>query len=116
MRGLSLVSFCVISFCGAQISTFFSSSDLQAVQNKALTALQSPDTAKHAYFATQILESTQFKYTCNCQALATVLERSSTSHDVFYGLSSSQSCGCGGNANKDAESKIFADLKVRFIV
>jgi hypothetical protein len=115
MHAVTFFAICFLfwsSICEAQLANFFSSEDIADIGKKSLAALKSPKSAKDAYFATRILSASNTKYTCDCKTLASYLKGKPSSYDIFYGVSSSQSCGCDSPISNSFQNAILTDLKV----
>jgi hypothetical protein len=108
--GLGLALFLILLPAGAHVSFV----DVATLQKFALDSLQNPISLKDTHYATKILgtiNTTSFK--CNCPVIAKMTAAELNLMDIFYGVSSSTSCGCKiPEIPNDIQSKIKSSLKV----
>ena len=84
------------------------------MQKFALDTLQNPISLKDAHYATKILGTINTTdYKCNCPG---IVKKTTSDHnliDIFYGISSSTSCGCKvPEISNEIKSQIKSALKV----
>lgn len=113
-RFFALVTLAVLflSVSYAEISTTFSVEERNSVNAKAITSLSSPSSLRDAFFATGVLDASKSAYTCNCASIGKLLAKTTSTIDIYYGISSSNACKCGLEASKDAKSAVTKQLKV----
>lgn len=112
---LVVVLFVFLSVLGnAQLSSFVSSKQVDALTSKSTAILaSSTSSAEATFFAQKILKALKVKPQSDCKAIASKIESSTNSFDLFYSLEVSQGFGCPKiRLNKDQESALVAQSNV----
>ena len=108
----ALVGFCM-TFSHAQISEIISIQEIGNYKSLALTALSHPKTLSDTFYATQILKSVKASgFSCNCASIAKMISQATSNLVVYYGVMTSESCGCTAGVSEAIKTSAMSGLKV----
>jgi len=101
-----------VAACHAQLTSFYSPTELALRQTAAKKYLLEPDNLQTAYYQARILEITKAKHIdCSCPALESLVrDREASPLSVYYGLKAAQLCGCTVKPLRSVEDAIEDDL------
>ena len=107
-----LVLLACLAVVNAQLTTFYSPTELQLRQTAAKKYLLEPENLKTAYFQARILEITKAKHIdCSCPALESLVrDKEASPLSVYYGLKAAELCGCTVKPLRSVEDQIEEDL------
>lgn len=114
LSGALLLVAVVLTVVNAQITNYFTSTDLSNLQKKADGVLGSPKSLQGAYYATQALKSTgRTSLSCNCHGLQDLLSAASTAYELYYANRLDSECKCDLKYPTDASALARKDMSVR---
>mmetsp|Transcript_15691 Transcript_15691/g.15827 ORF Transcript_15691/g.15827 Transcript_15691/m.15827 type:complete len:645 (+) Transcript_15691:54-1988(+) len=110
--GLSFVLFSALLSARAQVPFVIGPNEISSMRKMSIDHLKSPSNLRDAYYSTKILSAlNQTDYKCSCKPISKLVASASNGFDLFYGISTSNSCGCKISFTPEAKKSIKADLK-----